>query len=91
MKKIQLIPGQKYKGYAILNEFGEINFTPAQIGSKPDAKKIIVEAEDHTLYTTKNWLIVSFKLEKGIPFMKRISALMKVVDNIIQDFKKYDI
>lgn len=90
MKKIKLEPGKKYKGYAVLNEFGEIQFTPAQIGSKPDAKRIVVEEGDHTIYTTKNWLIVSMKIEKDLSFMKRISALMRVVDNVMQNFKKYD-
>lgn len=90
MKKIKLEPGKKYKGYAVLNEFGEINFTPSQIGSKPDQKKIVVEQDDHTIYTTKNWLIVSLKIERDLPFIKRMSALMKVVDNILQNFKKYD-
>lgn len=90
MKKIKLEPGKKYKGYAILNEFGEINFTPSQIGSKPDQKKIVIEENDHTIYTTKNWLIVSIKIQRDLTFMARISALMKVCDNIMQNFKKYD-
>ncbi|MBQ1626690.1 MAG: hypothetical protein II100_04185 [Prevotella sp.] len=90
MKKIKLEPGKKYKGYAILNEFGEINFTPSQIGSKPDQKKIVLEEPDHTIYTTKNWVIVSLKIDKDLPFMKRVSSLMRIADHVIQNFKKYD-
>lgn len=90
MKKIKLEPGKKYKGYAVLNEYGEINFTPSQIGSKPDQKKIVKEADEYTIYSTKNYVIASIKLSRELPFMKRISALMSIIDKLIQDFKHYD-
>lgn len=90
MKKIKLEPGKKYKGYAVLNEYGEIQFTPSQIGSKPDQKKIVKEEDDYTIYSTKNYVIASIKLSRELSFMKRISALMSVIDKLIQDFKHYD-
>lgn len=90
MKKIKLEPGKKYKGYAVLNEYGEINFTPSQIGSKPDLKKIVKEDDDYTIYSTKNYVIASIKLSRDLNFMKRISALMAIIDKLIQDFKHYD-
>jgi len=90
MKRINLIPGKKYKGYAVLNEFGEINFTPAQVGSKPDQKKIVVEHDDYTIYETKNLIITSIRLPRELSMLKRISALLKLVDQLIIEFKKYD-
>lgn len=90
MKKIKLEPGKKYKGYAVLNEYGEINFTPSQIGSKPDQKKIVKEDDEYTIYSTKNYVIASIKLPRELSFMKRISALMAIVDKLLQDFKHYD-
>ena len=90
MKKLKLEPGKKYKGYAVLNEYGEIQFTPSQIGSKPDQKKIVKEEDDYTIYSTKNYVIASIKLSRELSFMKRISALMSVIDKLIQDFKHYD-
>lgn len=90
MKKIKLEPGIKYKGYAVLNEFGEINFTPSQVGSRPDSKKIIVEESDHTIYNTKNWILVSLRIKKDLPYVKRITALMEVVDNVMKNFRKYE-
>ncbi|MDT3388894.1 MAG: hypothetical protein LIR46_14230 [Bacteroidota bacterium] len=90
MKKIKLEPGKKYKGYAVLNEYGEINFTPSQIGSKPDQKKIVKEEDDYTIYSTKNYVIASIKLSRELSFMKRISSLMGIIDKLIQDFKHYD-
>lgn len=90
MKKITLEPGKKYKGYAVLNEYGEIQFTPAQVGSKPDQKRVVKEADDYTIYSTKNYVIASIRLPRELQFMQRISALMSVIDKLIKDFKKYD-
>lgn len=90
MKKINLVPGKKYKGYAVLNEYGEINFTPAQIGSKPDQKKIVVEHEEYTIYETKNYIISSVKLSRDLPLLKKISTLLQIIDKLIADFKRYD-
>lgn len=90
MKKLNLVPGKKYKGYAVLNEYGEINFTPAQVGSKPDQKKIVVEHEDYTIYETKNLIISSIRLPRELSMLKRVSALLKTVDQLIIEFKKYD-
>lgn len=87
---MQLEPGKKYKGYAMLNEYGELQFTPSQIGSKPDQKKIVKEGDDYTIYSTKNFVIASIRLPRGLEFMQRISALMSIIDKLIKDFKKYD-
>lgn len=90
MKKLQLEPGKKYKGYAVLNEYGEIQFTPSQIGSKPDQKKVVKEDDNYTIYSTKNFVIASIRLPRELQFMQRISALMTIIDKLIKDFKKYD-
>lgn len=90
MKKIKLEPGKKYKGYAVLNEYGEINFTPSQVGSKPDLRKVVKEEEDYTIYETKNLIIASVRLKRELTFMQRITALMKIIDKLLHDFRNYD-
>lgn len=90
MKKVKLEPGKKYKGYAVLNEYGEIQFTPSQIGSKPDQKRVVKEDDDYTIYSTKNFVIASIRLPRPLGFMQRISLLMSIIDKLIKDFKKYD-
>lgn len=90
MKKITLQPGKRYKGYAVLNEYGEINFTPAQTGSKPDLKKIVKEADDYTIYETKNYILATIKMPRTLKFMQRVSTLMAISSKLVQDFKQYD-
>lgn len=90
MKKIKLEPGKKYRGVAVVNEYGEINFTPTQEGSRPDQKRIVKEDDDYTIYETKNLIITSLRLKRDLPFMQRISVLMVIVDKLLHDFKRYD-
>ena len=89
-KKLELKPGIKYKGYCVLNEYGEIDFTPEQTGSRKGVIKLLKECEDYSLRYSKERVIIhiNIKKEKGI---KLIQELMKVVNNLIQDFKTYEI
>ena len=43
MKKIELKPGIHYKGSAILNEYGQVQFTAYQQGTKPGNLHTVVE------------------------------------------------
>lgn len=86
-----MTPGKRYKGYGSINEFGEFDFTPSQVGSKPDQKKIIKEEDEYTLYETKNYVLTSIRVPKTLNVIKRIMFLLSVVDSIITDFKKYEI
>lgn len=91
MKKIQLVPGKKYKGTAFINEYGEINFTPSQVGSKPEQKKIIFEDGDLTIYETKNWQIFSLKVDKKLNSILRINSFLKLTDKVLNAIYTYEI
>lgn len=86
-----MTPGKRYKGYGSINEFGEFDFTPSQVGSKPDQKKIIKETDEYTLYETKNFVLTSIRVPKTLNVFKRIMFLLSVVDSIVSEFKKYEI
>lgn len=86
-----MTPGKRYKGYGSINEFGEFDFTPSQVGSKPDQKKIIKETDEYTLYETKNFVLTSIRVPKTLTVFKRIMFLLSVVDSIVSEFKKYEI
>ena len=86
-----MTPGKRYKGYGSINEFGEFDFTPSQVGSNPDQKKIIKETDEYTLYETKNFVLTSIRVPKTLTVFKRILFLLSIVDNIVTEFKKYEI
>ena len=86
-----MTPGKRYKGYGSINEFGEFDFTPSQVGSKPDQKKIIKETDEYTLYETKNFVLTSIRVPKTLSVFNRILFLLQNVDKIVSEFKKYEI
>lgn len=90
MKKIKLEPGKRYKGYAVLNEYGEINFTPEQTGSRPDLKKIVIATEDYTIYETKKFLIASLRVDRSLSFQSRVQNLLGIFNLVLSQFYKYD-
>ena len=40
-KKIKMEVGKRYKGYGILNEYGEYTFEPCQVVENPKNMKIV--------------------------------------------------
>lgn len=81
--------GVKYSGYGVLNEFGEWMFIPSQIGSRKGRKKLVVEAEDYTVYTTNNKVIFHVTLDRNERNII-IMAFLKVFDKLLIILKDYD-
>lgn len=88
-QKIELEPGKRYKGYALVNEYGEFEFYPEQKGSRQGQFKTVKETESYVLSTTKNLVVVHLRLPKsnGLTLIKH---LMGAVNNLINDVKTYE-
>lgn len=89
-RKIELIPGKKYRGTGCLNEYGEFDFTPENKGSKPNNMKLIKETEDFSLYESKDMIKVSVKIPKLSKKSELISQFMKSFTNAVVELKNYD-
>lgn len=89
MKRVNLEPGVKYKGYAMLNEYGEIQFTPEQTGANKGKYSIVKETDDYSIAVTKKFIILRERVEKknGLPL---IHDFLKTVNNIINDLRLYE-
>lgn len=90
MKKQLMIPGKRYKGYAYINEFGQIHFDPSQVGSKPDAKKLVEETEDYTVYETKNYVLYHLRVIKDRTMLERLKQLLSIMNDLIRITKEYE-
>lgn len=89
MKKVNLEPGVKYKGYAMLNEYGEIQFTPEQTGLNKGKYSIVKETDGYSIAVTKQFIIIRERIDKknGLPLIK---DFMQTVNSIIQDLRSYE-
>lgn len=89
MKKVNLEPGVKYKGYAMLNEYGEIQFTPEQTGLNKGKYSIVKETDGYSIAVTKQFIIIRERIDKknGLPLIR---DFMQTVNSIIQDLRSYE-
>lgn len=92
LKKQDMVVGKEYKGYAWVNDFMEIHFRPAAVGSRAGRVKKICEEQDFALSETKNFVQVYIRLPKQEGGATAyIKALTGAVNKLIAAFMKYEI
>lgn len=87
--KQEMKPGVKYKGYGLLNEFGEFEFLPEQTGSRSGQTKLVRQGDDYTVSTTSKSIIVHMRMDKEgtmLDRLKRYSDLTTIILSIIRDY-----
>lgn len=82
--------GVKYKGYGYLNEFGEWHFTPEETGSRAGQKKLLIELDNASVYSTEKKLIVHFSIVKSKSKLTMLNALFNVMNNLINTLREYE-
>ena len=88
-QKIEIPVGRKVRGYGLLNEYGEFEFTPEQTGIKAGAVKVVKQAENYTVSNSKNCLIVHINVRKGEK-MAMMKSLMQTVATILEVIRTYN-
>lgn len=81
--------GVKYRGWATLNEYGQINFTPEQTGAQAGNKKLVVEGKGFSVYTTKKKVVVHLSLDRNADKMNIMSQFYNIVGHITEELRKY--
>ncbi len=65
MKKLELKPGVTYRGSAILNEYGQVQFTAYQQGTKPSNLHTVLETPFFRLSESRKIWQVKINFEKA--------------------------
>lgn len=89
-KKIDLVPGVKYRGTGCITEYGEFDFVPEQKGTKPNNMKLVKETDDFSLYESKDFVKVTVKIPKVTKKTELISKFMKSFTNAVLELKNYE-
>lgn len=89
-KKLDLEPGKKYRGYALLNEYGEFEFSPENTGSRSGSIKTIKETETYILSTSKKKVMIHIRLER-VGGLKLVQKLLATVNEVITELRNYEI
>lgn len=88
--KKELIPGKRYKGYGVLNEYGEFMFEPEETGAHAGREKVIFASQGLRISETKKLIMVKFNLEKQTEKYLYVQALMKIYNLISKKIMNYD-
>ena len=92
MKQVKdMQPGVKYPGYGFINEYGEFQFTPQETGSRKEQKKLVKEDENSSVYRTAKYIILHGKIERRLPMLDRIKAVIELMNNFINTLRNYEI
>ena len=86
-----MLVGVRYKGYAVLNEFGEFEFTPENTGSQQGRQKVIKSGEDFSISETRTKLLIRLVIRKNPTQMENIFAVANIFDKILRIFRNYEI
>lgn len=93
LRKEEMKPGVKYKGYGFINEFKEFCFQPEATGSQAGREKMVKAWPDAmvTVKETKNYLIVTMKEPKSNNEASRARSLMQKFNLLFNFLRKYEI
>ena len=89
MDKSEMEIGKRYKGYALLNEYGQFEFTPCQKMPSEGGMKIVRSGSDYTLYESRYQFRLSFTFQKGQNPIESVKSFLASVQNCIVVLYKY--
>ena len=90
-KKLDMEPGKRYRGYGLINEYGEFIFEQEDTGSHAGREKCICAKEGIKVTQTKNLIIIKFNLQREESTFDYVKALTKVFNTIYKIFNDYEI
>lgn len=82
--------GKKYRGYGLVNEYGEFDFIPEQTGARTGKIKQVKETERYILSTSQKKVMIHIRLER-VSGLKLVQELLKTMNEIITDLRTYEI
>lgn len=88
--KMDIPVGTKVRGWGLLNEYGQFDFTPEQTGARQGTVKKVKEGENFSISETKDKVIVHYSIEKKSTKLENIFECCKIQNEIINFFKVYD-
>ena len=90
-KKRQLEVGKRYRGYGVLNEYGEFSFEPENTGSRAGVIRQVAARDGVRVSHTKECILVYMKIRKGTGVRDYLRMIMQKVDVLLGLIKEYDI
>lgn len=83
--------GVKYYGYAMINEFREIMFTPSQKGANEGRQVMVVSGDGWSVSTTRENIVIHVKTPRCDNMTDRLKNFLAIQDRILKVLMEYDL
>lgn len=91
LTKKELIPGVRYRGYAYVNEYGQINFDPEETGKRAGLIKMLHTSGKYTLKLTREHLLVTMKIVRDGDFVVMTKEAYEILSDLLVKARTYDL
>lgn len=90
-EKMRMEPGVKYRGWGMVNEYGEVTFEASQPRRNPNAMRIVRDTDDVTLYESLNYWRLTLRIDKhsNEPQPVRLKHILNAAWSAIWDLRRY--
>lgn len=89
-QKKNLEPGQRYRGWGWINEFGEFEFSPEETGARVGQMKTVKVGDNYKVSESKKFILLHMKVTKEGKPMDRLQSFLNIVKDVIDILKTYD-
>lgn len=88
-KKIKMEVGKRYKGYGVLNEYGEYTFEPCQVVENPKNMRIVHAQGNSTIYESERYYKIAVKVQKCMNIPSVIRTFTIDMTRALYNLRKY--
>lgn len=89
LEKKDMEVGKRYKGYGVLNEYGQFEFTPCKKIDDSSRMKIVKSGADYTIYESKNVFRLSFTFPKGNSMLDTVQKFIDATTRACVELRNY--
>lgn len=82
--------GVKYRGWATLNDYGQIQFTPEQTGVHAGQKKLVTEGRGFSVYKTTKKVVIHMSVDREKSTMSLVMKFLNLFNEISMLLKNYE-
>lgn len=90
LQKQDIPVGVKVRGWGLLNEYGQFDFTPEQTGVRQGKVKKVAEGDNYSISETKDRVIIHCSFKKKETNIENVVEYTKIFDLILNILRNYD-
>ena len=90
-EKMELVPGTRYRGWGVVNDYGQFDFTPEATGTREGTIKQVCQRDGVTVSHTKNHIIVHIKMRKLVNLTQYMGEVWNKFSTAINILREYEI